>query len=80
MKSISILRSALAISAVLVVLIYFLYPTFSWPIGLEALECLLAIMHLIILGAIMGVILGTIGGIAGKLLGSVKIKNKPIPY
>ena len=48
MKSVSILRSILAISAILVLLIYFLYPTFSWPTGLEALECLLSFAILLI--------------------------------
>jgi hypothetical protein len=47
MRAIFFLKSLLIISAALVVLIYFLYRTNSWPLGLEALECLIAFLILV---------------------------------
>jgi hypothetical protein len=47
MTSISILRISLIFSAVLVVTLYFFYPALSFPFGLEALECLLALLILV---------------------------------
>lgn len=35
-----------------------------------------AMLHLIILGAVMGLLLGIIGGLAGKLFLSIKTNNK----
>lgn len=48
MTSISVLKNLLTVGAVLVLAIYFLYPTLSFPIGLEALECLLSFIVLIV--------------------------------
>lgn len=50
MTSVSLLKNLLAVSTVLVLIIYFQYPTSSFPIGLEALECLLSIIILVVSG------------------------------
>jgi hypothetical protein len=49
MRSVSIFKNLLVIAAVLVVTIFFLYPTSSFPFGLEALECLLSFIALVII-------------------------------
>jgi hypothetical protein len=46
MKSQLALRLSIISSAILVVAIYFIYPAFSWPLGLEAYECLIALLIL----------------------------------
>ncbi len=40
----SLLRYCLLISAILIIAIYFMYQPFSWPVGLEALACLVALL------------------------------------
>ncbi|MBV9961545.1 MAG: hypothetical protein JO072_04805 [Parafilimonas sp.] len=47
MKSITILKYLLFISAVFTVLIFFIYHTSAWPLGLEALESLITFLSLI---------------------------------
>ncbi len=48
MKSNVLLRCCLFISLILVIAIYFNYRPFSWPVGLEALGCLISLFILII--------------------------------
>ena len=48
MNSPTILRIGLAACALLVAAIYFIYRPYPWPLGLEALECLISLVILLV--------------------------------
>lgn len=53
MNSNALLRLCMFMSAILVIAIYFNYRPFSWPVGLEALGCLISSIILIFAGLLL---------------------------